>query len=82
MRLRIDNKGSVDLANNWSIGGRTQHIEVKQHFLRELKEEGLIETEWITNEEMVSDVFTKNLGGKAFEKCAEDYVGRDKYIKQ
>ena len=82
MRLGIDNKGSVDLANNWSIGGRTRHIEVKQHFLRELKEEGLIETEWITNEEMVSNMFTKNLGGKAFEKCTEAYVGRDKYMKQ
>ena len=28
MILKVDNKGAVDLANNWSIGGRTQHIEV------------------------------------------------------
>mmetsp|Transcript_18815 Transcript_18815/g.23344 ORF Transcript_18815/g.23344 Transcript_18815/m.23344 type:complete len:1201 (+) Transcript_18815:436-4038(+) len=49
MKLLIDNKGATDLANNWSIGGRTRHIEVKQHFLRELKEQGLIETEWVTN---------------------------------
>jgi hypothetical protein len=31
--LQFDNKGAVDLANNWSIGGRTRHIEVRQYFL-------------------------------------------------
>ena len=30
MILQVDNKGAVDLANNWSIGGRTQHIEVRE----------------------------------------------------
>ncbi len=24
----MDNKGAVDLANNWSIGGRTRHVYV------------------------------------------------------
>ena len=38
MVLEIDNKDTVDLANNWSVGGRTQHIDVCQVFLRELKE--------------------------------------------
>jgi len=38
MILEIDNKGAVDLANNWSIGGRTRHVDVRQCFLRELKE--------------------------------------------
>ena len=27
MILRIDNKGAVDLANNWSCGGRTRHVK-------------------------------------------------------
>eukprot|EP00957_Ditylum_brightwellii_P011861 893952-Ditylum_brightwellii.AAC.1 len=46
MTLFIDNKGAVDFSNNWSIGGRTRHIEVKQYFLRELKEAGLLEIKW------------------------------------
>jgi hypothetical protein len=28
MCLEIDNKGAVDLANNWSIGGYTRHVDV------------------------------------------------------
>ncbi len=28
MVLEIDNQGAVYLANNWSVGGRTRHIDV------------------------------------------------------
>ncbi len=28
MALEMDNKGAVDLANNWSIGGCTRHVDV------------------------------------------------------
>ena len=29
----IDNGRAVDIGNNWSVGGRTCHFEVKQNFL-------------------------------------------------
>jgi hypothetical protein len=44
MILKIDNKGAVGLANNWSIGGQTCHIEICQYFVQELKEDGIIYT--------------------------------------
>ena len=28
MLLEMDNKGAVYLANNWSVGGRTRHVDV------------------------------------------------------
>lgn len=81
MKLYIDNKGAVDIANNWSVGGRTRHIEVKQYFLRDLKEEGTIEAIWLSGEDMPADMFTKNLAKPDFEKHAKNYVGQDKYYK-
>ena len=51
MILHMDNKGAKDLINNWSIGGQTRHIEVKQHFLRELKDQELIEVKWKPTDE-------------------------------
>jgi hypothetical protein len=42
MILEVDNKGAVDFINGWSLSGRTRHIKVKQYFLRELKEQGII----------------------------------------
>ena len=38
----IDNGRPVDIGNNWSVGGRTCHVKVKQNFLQELKEAGII----------------------------------------
>lgn len=31
MILYVDNKGAVDLANNWSVGGRTRHMDVRKN---------------------------------------------------
>ena len=81
MQLYCDNKGAVDLANNWSVGGRTRHVEVLQYFLRELKEEGIIHTQWISGDDMPSDLFTKNLPAPLFEKHASHYVGFNKYMR-
>ena len=44
MILEVDNKGAVDLANNWNVGGRTRHIDVRYWFLRELKEKSIVKT--------------------------------------
>jgi hypothetical protein len=57
----VNNKGSKDLVNNWSIGGQTRHVGVKLNFLRELKENGTIEVKWIKSEDNVADISTKNL---------------------
>ena len=40
--LEMDIKDAVDLASNWRIGRQTRHIEIKQYFLWELEEEGLV----------------------------------------
>ena len=42
MVLEMDNKGAVDLANNWSMGGRRHHVDMCNYSLRELKEQGLL----------------------------------------
>jgi hypothetical protein len=75
MILEIDNKGAVDLTHNWSVGGRTRHVEVRQYFLRDLKEDGIIWSTWIPGESNSSDLFTKNLGGPLFEKHLSTYCG-------
>ena len=80
MKLTIDNKGAHDLCHNHSVGGRTRHIEVKQLFLREMKEHGLINVVWKPGVIQRSDLFTKNLPRPAFERHAQHFVGKDKYM--
>ena len=74
MILKVDNKGAVDLANNWSSAGRTRHVAVRVNFLRELKEQGDLLVEWIPNKNMSSDIFTKNVGGADFHRHSSVYV--------
>ena len=79
MQLQIDNRGTVDLANSWSIGGRTRHIDVRQVFLRELKEQGIINVTWIPGSENEADIFTKNLDGPLFETFTQAFTDKDQY---
>ena len=81
MILEMDNMGAVDLANNWSVGGRTRHVDVRQCFLRELKESKILDIRWIKGSENDADAFTKNLDGPAFEKCIRTLVGQDVHMK-
>lgn len=73
----VDNK--VD--KNWSVGGRTRHVDVRAYFLRDLKEDGIIEVEWIPTKANSSDTFIKNLSGPLFEKHAAVYCGVDEYMQ-
>jgi hypothetical protein len=81
MILEVDNKGTVDLVNNFSVGGRTRHIETRQYYLRELKEQGVISVNWKAGSENSSNMHMKNLGCREFEKHAAEYVGNDKYMQ-
>ena len=49
------------------------------NFLRDLKEQGIIRIIWIAGEENEADLFTKNLGGPAFNKHGSVYYGQDEY---
>jgi len=81
MLLCVDNKGAKDLANNWSCGGRTRHVEVRQYFLRELKELDLMHTAWQSGDDNETDLCAKNLGGAKFEKHTSVYCGTDEHMK-
>ena len=75
MILWSDNKGVVDIANGWTIGGCTRHVAVKCYFLRELVESGMIRVMHQKGADMRSDLFTKNLARADFEHLSKHYVG-------
>lgn len=74
MTLFIDNKGFVDFTKNWSTGGRMRHIDCRYYFLRELREEGIIEVLWIDSASNSADIFTKNTDTQTFEKHAATLI--------
>ena len=48
-------------------------------FIGDMKEAGIIKTVWLRRTENPVDLFTKNLAGPAFQKCARVFVGDDEY---
>ena len=80
MILEMDNKGAVDLANNYSSGGRTRHVDVRNFYLRELKDEGILRIQHVSGEENDADIFTKNTTYAIFNKHVRQFVGEDEYI--
>jgi hypothetical protein len=75
MKLKINNKGAVDLINSFSVGGCIHHINVKQYFLRELKEAKQLVVNWIPGLMNSADMFTKNLDGPLFMPYSEQFLG-------
>jgi hypothetical protein len=73
--------GGVDIFNNWSVSGRTRAVGVRFCFLRELKEQGIIEVKWIGTAENSADLFTKNLDGTTFRQHTKVFCGEDAYAK-
>jgi hypothetical protein len=76
MVLEMDSQGAVYLANKWSVGGRTRHIDVQSVFLvRELKEARVLVIKWIAGAVNEADIFTKNLDGPAFQQYTRVFTG-------
>jgi hypothetical protein len=73
--LEVNNKGAVDIINSFSVGGRTRHIDIRQYFLRELKEAKQLLVNWIPGSENSTDIVTKNLDGPLFKRYAEQLLG-------
>ena len=79
MVLKMDNSGAVDIANSWSVGGRTCHVDVQNYFLRKFKDKGLLVIKHIAGEKNDADIFTKNMTLVIFDRYVPLYVGNDEY---
>ena len=59
--LHCDNKGSIVLAKNPENHQHTTHIDVRYHYIREKKEDGIIEVDYLFTENMIADGLNKVL---------------------
>jgi hypothetical protein len=69
--LKCDNLSAIYLASNPVFHGRSKHIEIEFHWIREKVEEGMIQLKHCKTTNMIADIFTKNLGKQPFNKLKE-----------
>jgi hypothetical protein len=53
MRIYSDNQGALRLTGNPEFHARSKHIDLQYHYVRDLKEAGVIDVEYIPTKEMV-----------------------------
>lgn len=66
--LYIDNKSAIDLAKNPVFHGRSKHIDIRYHFIRECVERGEVVVRHIRTDQQRADILTKALTTVKFEK--------------
>lgn len=66
--LYIDNKSAIDLAKNPVFHGRSKHIDVRYHFIRECVERGDIIVKYVSSNKQRADCLTKALTTVKFEQ--------------
>lgn len=60
------NTSSINISNNPVMHSRTNHISIKNHYLREKFVEKEEQLEYISTKEQVVDIFTKALAKDTF----------------
>lgn len=66
-----DNQSAICIARNPQGHGRSKHIDIKYHFIREKVQQEIIEVKYCKTEDMIADLLTKGLGKDRFEKLRQ-----------
>jgi hypothetical protein len=75
IKINVDNTGAIMLLENETISHRTKHIDVRVHFMRDLRADKIIHIEYVNTNFNHADPFTKNLIGNAYGRLTSPYMG-------
>jgi len=67
--IQCDNNGARKLAENPVFHGRSKHIDVRHHFIREVLKNGELSVIYTPSTDMAADILTKGLSKVKHEKC-------------
>jgi hypothetical protein len=59
IRVHIDNKAVIDIANSKGLTRRVKHIEIRDTYIRVLRERGIVEVIQVPSSQNRSDLLTK-----------------------
>ena len=71
MQIKCDNSSTIKLSKNPVMHGRSKHIDVRYHFLRNLTRSGSIALIHCGSREQVADIMTKPLKVDVFQQLRQ-----------
>ncbi|KAI3445697.1 hypothetical protein Pfo_002362 [Paulownia fortunei] len=79
MKFYCDIKSAISIAHNPLQHGRTKHIEIDRHFIKEKLDSGLICTPYVSTCHQLAVILTKDFKQCSFSnKCIQ--AGNEKYL--
>ena len=77
VNLAVDNQSAIVLITEHTAGqsGRTKHVDVKFHFVRDRYQCGDVSIRFVPTIEQRADMFTKQLGGCEFKRHRKTVMG-------
>jgi hypothetical protein len=72
--VQIDNVGAIYLSNNYLLGQRTRHIDIRRHFVPEFVEDGIIKTLFVGTYNNYADIHTKNTSDEVFKRHVNKHL--------
>ena len=74
MLVLIDNIGAIEMLDLKTNKCHTKHIDTRYHWIREFIEDNIVNVKYVKSEDNISDICTKNLPAKLFEKHLDKLV--------
>lgn len=59
--INCDNQAAISMSKNPSFHGRTKHIDIRVHFIRDLVSNGSVIMKYCGTNEQMADILTKSL---------------------
>ena len=66
-KIMYDNSSAISISKNQVFHGRTKHIKIKFHFVREVQQSNEVLLVHCSSENQLADIFTKSLPKERFE---------------
>ena len=65
--INEDNQSAICLSKSIMNHGKSKHISIKYHFVRDIINQKIIVVQYCPTEKMLADIFTKGLGTERFK---------------
>ena len=72
--INEDNQSAICLTKSISNHGKSKHISIKYHYVKDIVNQKLIVVKYCPTDEMLADIFTKGLASDKF-KCLRSQLG-------
>jgi hypothetical protein len=73
--VKTDKIGALFMTQNASTRVRTRNVDTRYHFIRENIEDGIVKVEFVRSVDNNSDIITKNVNHKVYEKNVMKFLG-------